>query len=267
MPEGTDAGFFIQENVMDMTRKKLIDMSDEEIRSLPIIAGGDETEEEKAAREAKEKADAEAAAEAAKQKDVEYWKAEAKKAFEDRDRAKNELREQQTRVQQSASAQPPEPDLNEAYWQKPAEVVRKIVAEMVDPFIEDRYELQKAKYATDPDFSKYAPQIDNMVKMQPELRKQPGIVDKLYRAARAMEFDPNAERERIRQQVLEEMKLKTGSSVEGAGTPPGTPPSTITGNELNDNERKVAQKFYPDLSQQEAFKKYAENKAKWMQGA
>lgn len=230
------------------------------------------TDQERAAAaeaEAKAKADAEAAAKAAeeqKAKDVDYWKNEAKKAFEARDRAKEEAKLVHERGAEPPAKQPAQEDLNELYWQKPAEVIGRLVQQYVEPFVEDRYELQKQKYAGDPDFQKYAPAIDQMVKAQPALRQQPGIVDKLYRAARAMDFDPNAEKERIRQEVLKELQTKQGGAVEGAGAAAaGGGAGQLP--DLSSDEKRVAEKFYPDLPQADAYKKYAENKGKWMQGA
>lgn len=69
--------------VMDMTsRKPLSQMTDDELRALPVFGGADETPEQKAARE---KAEADAKA----QQGAEYWQAEAKKAFKARDDAKS----------------------------------------------------------------------------------------------------------------------------------------------------------------------------------
>ena len=231
----------------------------------------DMTEEEKQAAEEKAKADAEAAAaaETAKQNDPEYWKSEAKKAFEARDRAKEEARQLQERMQQPPPVVTPPPveeDLNELYWKEPAKVMEKLIGKYVEPFVEDRYELQKGKYAADPEFRKYAPKIDEMVKMQPQLKQQPGIVDKLYKVVRAMEFDPEAERQRIRQEEVAKLQTKQGSLVEGAGSPGAGPAPTPT-IDLTDDEKKTAEKFNPGINPQEAHKKYAEKKAKWLQGA
>lgn len=229
------------------------------------------TEEEKQAAEAKAKADADAAAaaEAAKEKDVEYWKSEAKKAFEDRDKAKNEFRDLQSRVQQppvQLAAAQPEEDLNELYWKEPAKVMEKLIGKHIEPFYEDRYEMQKAKYANDPNFQKYSSQIDQMVKTQPELKTKAGIVDQLYRVVRAMEFDPDAERKRIEAEVMQKFNLKQAGSLEGAGTPPGVTPTTAAV-DLTDDQKKVAVKFYPDLAPQDAYKAYSANLVKWQQGA
>lgn len=168
------------------------------------------------------------------------------------------------RQQQPPVATPP-PDYNAMFWQNPAEVIGKIVEGYVAPFVEDRFELQKGRYAQDPNFKRYEPQIDQMVKMQPELKKQPGIVDKLYKVVRAMEFDPDTERKRIEEEVRAQIQGKQINSVEGTGTPSGAAPSQNA--ELDDKERAVALKFYPDMKPQDAFKRYGDNKIKSRQGA
>jgi hypothetical protein len=205
----------------------------------------------------------------APEQDAEYWKGEAKKAFEARDRAKEEARvasQSQYQPQQPVAPPAPEEDLNELYWKEPAKVIERLIGKQIEPFYVDRYEMQKAKYADDPIFKKHAPQIDQMVAAQPELRTKAGIVDQLYRVARAMEFDPDAERKRIEADVMARFNLKQAGSLEGAGTPLGATPSTPLA-ELSDDEKRVATKFYPDLAPREAYKNYASNKSKWAQGA
>lgn len=181
------------------------------------------------------------------------------------ERQNRELLARQTPTLPIASPQP-EPDLNELYWQKPAEVMEKLVQKHVEPFYEDKYEAQKQMLLTkDPAYAKYFPQIDAMVKAQPGLKKQPGIVEKLYKVASALEFDPDAERKRIEERVRNEMQMKIGTSLEGVGSPPTGTPSSLP--ELSSDEKRVAEKFHRDLSPQEAHKKYAESKLKWAQGA
>lgn len=225
-------------------------------------------EEEKSAAaataEAEAKADAEAA-EAAKQKDAEYWKAEAKKAFEARDSAKEEARMARQQATPVVEA-PAQEDLNELYWQKPAEVVERLVAKHVEPFYEDKYESQKRTLVSkDPNYEKYFPQIDAMVKAQPELKKQPGIVEKLYKVASAMEFDEPAVRKQIEERIRSEMQNKVLSSVEGAGA--GKPDGSPSLPTLSAEQKQFAERFHSDLSPQEAHKKYAEAKAKHDKGA
>ena len=207
--------------------------------------------------------------------DTEYWKNEAKKAFEARDRAKEETRLANQRPQYSAPAPaaPPAPEenLDELYWTSPTKVLEKILdrrlSQAVDPFYEDRYEMQKAKYANDPNFQRYAPQIDELIRTDPKLKSQPGVVDKLYRAVRAMEFDPDAERKRIEAEVIQRMQNKQTGSLESAGTPPGATPPASQQINLTDDEKRVAIKFNPSISADEAYKKYQANKSKWQQGA
>lgn len=212
----------------------------------------------------KAKADAEAA-EAARQKDAEYWKAEAKKAFDARDSAKEEARLLQSRIQQQApivQAPPQEQvDLNELYWKEPATVMNQLVQKHVEPFFEERFEMQKnALKAENPGVEKYFPQVDAMVKAQPGLKNKPGIVRQLVKVASAMEFDPDAERKRIEEKVRAEIQGKVQTGVEGAGAGPSGTPTLLP--ELTADEKRAAEKFHRDLLPGEAHKKYAENKLK-----
>ncbi len=202
-----------------------------------------------------------------------YKEAETKMQHESQKRAELERQNQelQTRLSQhgtpSAPAAPaPEEDLDELYWKSPSKVMQRIIEKQIEPFFEDRYEMQKQKYASDPVFQRYAPQIDQMIKAQPELKQRPGIVDQMYKVVRALEFDPEAERKRIEAEVTQRLSNKQTGSLEGAGAPAGATPST-PGNELSDDEKRVAIKFNPDLAPAEAYKKYATAKTKWAQGA
>jgi hypothetical protein len=199
-------------------------------------------------------------------KDAEYWKAEAKKAFEARDSAKEEARQLQARQQAApvVTPAPPEENLNELYWQKPAEVMERLVEKHVAPFFDERYENQKAAVrAENPGSEKYFAQVDAMIKAQPALKNKTGIVKQLVKVASAMEFDPDAERKRIEEKVRAEMAGKVITSVEGGGSAPATTPTSLP--DLSADEKKAAEKFHKDLSPNEAHKKYAESKLKFEQ--
>ncbi len=199
---------------------------------------------------------------------------EAEKLMTQRAQEAAELKrqlEQERLVRQTPQpvAQPvaqPEEDLNELYWKEPAKVMERLIGKHIEPFYTDRYEMQKAKYANDPEFQKHVAQIDQMVSINPQLKNQTGIVDKLYRVARAMEFDPDSERKRIEAEVMARFQSKQAGLVEGAGSPGAGPTPVATLADLTDEEKRVAVKFNSDLPQAEAFKKYAERKAKWAQG-
>jgi hypothetical protein len=200
-----------------------------------------------------------------------YKEAEKKMTQEAQRRAdlERQNRELLSRPQQVVAPQDPQPqeDLNELYWQKPAAVVERILERYVAPFVDNGYEGQKQKYASDPNFQRFAPQIDQMVQMQPELKRQPGIVDKLYRVARAMEFDPDQEREALRAEVRAEIQGKQAGLAESPSAPQGGTQQTNPANTLTADERRVALKFHNDVAPEEAYKRYAASKDKWAQGA
>lgn len=148
---------------------------------------------------------------------------------------------------------------DELFWQQPTKVIQKIIDRQlqagVAPFIEDRYQMQKNTYANDADFKRYEPQIDQLVAAQPELKKQPGVVDKLYKVVRAMEFDPEAERKRIEAEVMQKHNIKVAGMAEGAGAVKDFAPTPKA--ELSSEEQAVARKLYSEESPAKAYEKYA----------
>ena len=74
-----------------IARKPIAEMTDAELRELPIFSGGDGAADAAAAKAASDKAAADAAA--AAPKDATYWEKEAKKAFADRDTHKATAKE------------------------------------------------------------------------------------------------------------------------------------------------------------------------------
>ncbi|HEY6022307.1 MAG TPA: hypothetical protein VIY48_21355, partial [Candidatus Paceibacterota bacterium] len=197
-----------------------------------------------------------------------YKEAEKKMQQEAQTRAELERqnRELLGRMQQPVVPQAPEANYNELFWQNPAEVMDKLlekrVQAAVQPFIESGYQVQKEAYANDPEFRKYEPIIDQMAASQPGLKSRPGAVKELYRVVRSM--DPNYEKS-IEERIRQEYQSKTASAVEGAGTPASPKPTSRV--ELSAEEQAVAMKFYPELSKQEAFKKYHDSKMNMHGGA
>lgn len=153
----------------------------------------------------------------------------------------------------------PETNYDELFWQKPTEVMKNLIGSQVQaavqPFIEDGYQMQKSKYANDASFKKYEPMIDQITTAQPQLKAKRGVVDELYRVARSM--DPEYERS-VEERIRQELQQKIGGSVEGAGTPGNIKPAQKM--DLSAEEKAVAERFYGDLSPQEAHKKYYEAK-------
>ena len=159
----------------------------------------------------------------------------------------------------------PEENMNEMFWQNPAEVLQKLTERVIDSrldFVYDQnYEAQKAQYANDPQFKQYEQQIDMVVKQQyPELRKQPGVVSQLYKMVRGLSFDEDS----FKRQVIEDYERSklagANSGIEGA-----SPPSSAQVRQpinLSDDEKRVALQFYPDIKPDEAYQRYAASKSK-----
>lgn len=206
-----------------------------------------------------------------------YREAETKMQHEAQRRAILE-RELQMRQQQPVgppqSQELPQENLDELFWQKPTEVIDKLVGRKLsevtkqfEPIIEDRFQMQKSKYANDATFKEYEPQIDQVFRLQPQLKQQPGSLDYVYNFLRAQNFDPNAERERMKAEIKAELtgaNRQTGQ-IEGGGAP-ATGPMTTPKMELSADEQRAAIRFYGDLPPQEAYKRYFESKQQWAKG-
>jgi hypothetical protein len=196
---------------------------------------------------------------------------EAEKLMQQKSQRAAELERQNQELlsrQQAVPAVAPQEqvDYNELYWKEPATVMDRLVQKHVEPFFEERFEMQKnALKAENPGAEKYFPQIDAMVKAQPGLKNKPGIVKQLVKVASAMEFDPDAERKRIEAQVRAEITGKVQTGVEGAGAAQAGTQTQLP--ELTADEKRAAEKFHRDLTPFEAYKKYAENKVKFQTGA
>jgi hypothetical protein len=205
-----------------------------------------------------------------------YREAETKMQHEAQRRALLE-RELQMRQQQQPEpqAQPvPQENLDELFWQKPTEVIERVVSNRLgdvtkqfEPFIEDRFQSQKTKYANDPTFKEYESQIDQVFRLQPQLKHQPGAIDYVYNFLRAQTFDPNTERERLKAEVRAELTgaNRQAGQVEGAGSPgQGITPTQRV--DLNAEEKRAAERFYSELSPSEAHARYFKSKQSWAKG-
>lgn len=192
-----------------------------------------------------------------------YQELERKMTQEAQTRAalERQLQEQALRDQaRTATTPPPETNYDELFWQRPTEVIGKVVERFLSPFEEDRYQMQKTRFVQDPDFRKYEPQIDQMMSMQPELKRQPGSVEKMYRVLKALDFDQGQLEQQIRAKIAAEQQNKLGGAVEGASPTPSATPTAV---QLSEEEARTAVKFFPELTPQEAYKRYADNKVKF----
>lgn len=204
-----------------------------------------------------------------------YREAEKKMQHEAQRSASLERELQMRQQQPIAPPTQPEPEnLDELFWQKPTEVIGKLVGRQLsevtkqfEPIIEDRFQMQKSKYANDATFKEYEPQIDQVFRLQPQLKQQPGSLDYVYNFLRAQNFDENAVRERMKAEIRAELtgaNRQTGQ-IEGGGAP-STGPTTTPKMELSADQQRTALKLYDNLPPQEAYKRYGESLANWAKG-
>jgi hypothetical protein len=205
-----------------------------------------------------------------------YREAETKMQHEAQRRAslERELQMRQQPAPQQPQVEPQQENLDEAFWQRPTEVIRKLVGTQLqevtrqfEPIIEDRFQAQKQQYANDPMFKELEPQIDQVFRLQPQLKQQPGAMAYVYNFMKAQSFDPAAERERLKAEVRAELTgaNRQAGQIEGGGSP-GPGPTTTPKMELTGEEQRTAQRFYSDLTPQEAYKRYFDSKQKWAKG-
>lgn len=170
------------------------------------------------------------------------------------------LSEVQRRTQELTKQQKePEADASEQFWQDPTGSIEKIISKRFEPLIQGQYESQKASMRTDPEFLKYEPHIDQIVNMYPNLKEQAGIVPQLYKMVKGLFFDEADFERRVREKIKMESVNKMGASLESGGAPPNMPAIKY---ELTPDEKKVALKFHQGIAPDEAYKKYAEAKAR-----
>lgn len=170
------------------------------------------------------------------------------------------LSEVQRRTQElTKQPKAPEADASEQFWQDPTGSIEKIISKRFEPLIQGQYESQKASMRTDPEFLKYEPHIDQIVNMYPNLKEQSGIVPQLYKMVKGLFFDEADFERRVREKIKMESVNKMGASLESGGAPPNTPAIKY---ELTPDEKKVALKFHQGIAPDEAYKKYAEAKAR-----
>lgn len=170
---------------------------------------------------------------------------------------------QNMQINQQPVQQPQEDD-NELFWKSPVEVINRVVARSVEPLSKTYFEMQKEKFRSDPEFQKYESQIDFIASQYPNLKTQPNIIGQLYKMVKGLNFNEDEYKNRVREEVKNEMLNKNLGSIEGGSAAPyptGNIPIKI---ELSDDEKQVAEKFYmPDgFSREDAYKKYAEAKVK-----
>jgi hypothetical protein len=152
-------------------------------------------------------------------------------------------------------------DLNARFWENPVEVMRRVTQDTIAPLVDTQWEAQKDKLRSNPEFSNLEPQIEAIVNQYPNLKFQPGSAQQLFKMVKGLNYNEEEEYRKYKDRVLAEQNGKVAGAVEGGSAPPlPGQQQTVT---LSDEEKMVARKFNPELSEAEAFVKYAEHKKKW----
>ena len=179
------------------------------------------------------------------------------------------LQELQNRV---AVPQIPKEDVvddNELFWQKPMEVINRIVSRTIEPLTTTYYQTQKDKFRSDPEFQKLEPQIDAITNMYPNLKTQPEIVPQLYKMVKGLNFDEGDYERKVREKIKAEAEGKIAGTIEGVGIA-GQVRETETLAPLTEDEKKFAYNWYSSLDDkvtpEEAYKKYAQSKKGYFGG-
>lgn len=185
-----------------------------------------------------------------------------------------ELRRQNQELQERLIQQTPppkqEPEVNydELFWQKPTEVISKMIRQSIEPLTGNYYEQQKTALRSDPEFIKLEPQIDQIANMYPDVKTKPEAVKQLFKMVKGLNFDEAEFEKRMREKIAIEQGRKIEGSIEGAGAGRDSFVSTEKV-ELTEEEKKTAVKWYETqgiTNPEEAYKKYAEAKKSYAGG-
>ena len=159
--------------------------------------------------------------------------------------------------------QPVVEDEDSNFFESPTKSIEKVVGKMMSPLLDSQYYQQKEAYRTgNADFSKFEAEIDQIVTNMPHLKTQPNIVGQLYKMVRGLHFDEKEYETRITEKVRAELAGKVEGSLEGGGAV-GTGTKKEKAITLTKDEMRVARRFNPGLTAEEAYKKYADKKSKY----
>jgi len=157
-----------------------------------------------------------------------------------------------------------EEDDDQLFFREPAKATQKVVLNALNPIYEFLYEQQKQTLRDNPktkdEFAKYEAEVDTLIAMQPQLKVKPGVVAQAFRMVQGLHFNPDE----FTRKVLADHQVTNGDKVAGGlegVTAPGIPEKKEVIN-LTAEEKKVALRFNTGMPEEEAYKKYAEKKAK-----
>jgi len=153
-----------------------------------------------------------------------------------------------------------EDDDDQLFFKEPAKAIEKVVRKIVDPLFTSTYNHQKEAFKSDPDFLKYENEIDNIITQFPKLKTQPNIVGQIFKMVKGLYFDPVEFESKVREKLKTEHHEKVAGGLEGSTPSEGLSGTTPTN--LTDDEKRVAIRFNPGITKEEAYKKYAEKRVK-----
>lgn len=173
--------------------------------------------------------------------------------------------EELQRVRPQEPVQEDDEDDDQLFFQQPAKATEKVVSRAMSPIYEFLYEQQKESLRSNPDFVAYEQEIDALLNLQPQMKMKPGIVAQVFKMVKGLHFDPESYKKQVITEHQEAEKArregKVLDSLEGSAAPEVNR-GAKTEPKLSDEEKKVALKFNPGVSAEEAYKKYAEKKVK-----
>jgi len=167
-------------------------------------------------------------------------------------------------TRQNTEMEEPEEDDDQLFFREPAKATQKVVLSALNPIYEFLYEQQKQTLRDNPktkdEFAKYEAEVDTLIAMQPQLKVKPGVVAQAFRMVQGLHFNPDEFTRKVLADHQATNGGKVADSLEGV-TSPGIPEKKEVVN-LTAEEKKVALRFNAGMSEEEAYKKYAEKKAK-----
>lgn len=165
-------------------------------------------------------------------------------------------------------------DLNAEFWTNPAGVTTQLMDQKLSDYTrmiqnENKYEFQKQQLRNDPtfgqEFRSLEPQLDAIAATMPHAKGEEGYVQNVFNAVRGMQYFGNTQGYQVltpqqleeqRRQWQEEYERNRSAKLQGrldGGTAPplpGTGPKVT----LSDDEKRIARKMHPELSEADAYK-------------
>jgi hypothetical protein len=170
--------------------------------------------------------------------------------------------------------QPTAEDLNAQFWTNPAGVTTQLLEQKLSDYTrvqqaENRYEFQKQQLRNDPtfgnEFRALEPQLDLIAATMPQAKGDEGYVQNVFNAVRGMQYFGNTQGYQVltpdqleeqRRQWQAEYEQNRNSKLQGRLDGGNAPPLPGTGPKvtLNYQEKRIARKMHPELSEADAYK-------------